>query len=353
MDKAAEYWGRQHANEALTQRGMNWLENPIIQAHINERVSGDPQVDWIDHAARTQLAGQWPLPRILSLGCGEGKLERALAERGFFQHCDASDLSPGSISIAKARAEAAGFNHIEYGVVDTNTIVLPPANYHAIWIEAALHHFHALEHVCAQMQQTLKPGGMLFLNEYVGPTQFQFTPRQKQAIQAAFDLIPAPLRKTVSSYVEEAESRAGGNNGLAWMARRSWDKLRDGDLLPALRRRLNMRRAQQAGSTFVRQQIDFPSPRDVLAADPSEAVRSADILPVLQQHFEILEMKPMGGTLLQYLLGGIAGNFAPANPGSMAVLQALIQMEDALIDCGDLQSDFVYIAAKPLPQFTP
>jgi hypothetical protein len=60
----------------------------------------------------------------------------------------------------------------------------------------------------------------------------------------------------------------------------------------------------------------------------------------------VVECNPAGGTLLHFLLHGIAGNFRPEDPESMAVLDMLIRIERTLIDVGDLPSDFVLLAAR-------
>lgn len=74
-------------------------------------------------------------------------------------------------------------------------------------------------------------------------------------------------------------------------------------------------------------------------------MRSAEIVPLLERYFEIVEFKPLGGTLLQLLLTDIAGNFR--SPEGERLLTMLFEIEDALLETGDLQSDFAYIVARP------
>ena len=90
-----------------------------------------------------------------------------------------------------------------------------------------------------------------------------------------------------------------------------------------------------------------PDLAEVARAYSSESVRSQDILPVLSRYFEIVALNKCGGTLLQFLLSGIAGNFQEDDPSSMKVLEMLFTIEDALIDFGTLDSDFVVVAARP------
>jgi hypothetical protein len=94
------------------------------------------------------------------------------------------------------------------------------------------------------------------------------------------------------------------------------------------------------------QSAPIPDPEEVRKTDPSEAVRSAEILGILRQNFDIVEYNEMGGTILQFLLSGIAGNFKSNDLNSIKVLNMAITIEDTLIEIGDIQSDFACIVAK-------
>jgi hypothetical protein len=80
--------------------------------------------------------------------------------------------------------------------------------------------------------------------------------------------------------------------------------------------------------------------------DPSEAVRSAEILPLMSQVFDLVEVKGCGGSLLHMLLEDIAGNFSTDDPAAMAHLESLFKLEDDLIQTGALQHDFAVIIAR-------
>jgi hypothetical protein len=136
---------------------------------------------------------------------------------------------------------------------------------------------------------------------------------------------------------------AGGGRGLA---RRLLDKWRDRDLWGAIRRRWQLLRAARMGAILEKATANLPTPRSVIAVDPSEAVRSAETVPVLERYFDIVEFKPLGGTILQFLLADIAGNFAQDAVGER-LLAMLFAIEDTLIEVGALPSDFAYIVAAP------
>ena len=73
--------------------------------------------------------------------------------------------------------------------------------------------------------------------------------------------------------------------------------------------------------------------------------KSSNNIGLLKRYFEIVEFKPLGGTILQFLLTDIAGNFR--SPEGERLLKMLFEIEDALLETNALQSDFGYIVARP------
>ncbi|MGC8878591.1 MAG: class I SAM-dependent methyltransferase, partial [Anaerolineae bacterium] len=327
-----------------------WEAGPELARHINAKITGDPQIDWIAYTLHKYFNGRLPLQRCLSLGCGTGHLERTLARYGAFVQCDAYDVADRSLRIARELAESNGLSSINYYLADVNQIVLPSCVYDAVWIHGAMHHFTQLEHICEQISRAIRPGGYLILNEYVGPNRFQFPIRQKQVANCSLQLLPERYRRIVREAIEMELERSPFKRGLGWSIHRLFDKVRDGDVLAAIRRRITIHFASRATRGPLKSTIVFPTARDVAAADPSEAIRSADIIPVLQRYFKIVEQKGWGGNILQFLLSGIAGNFAADDQTAQLLLRMLLNIEDTLIQCGEFESDFAFIVAQPLDQ---
>jgi SAM-dependent methyltransferase len=307
-------------------------------------------MDWIEYTLSKYFAGRLPLSQCLSLGCGSGYLERRLAGLGAFQHCDAYDVAEGSVQLAKKTAEEEGILNVSYHVTDINNIVLPAGLYDSVWIYSAMHHFEALEHVCLQIRNSLKPGGLLILNEYVGPSRIQFPARQKELINLCRQILPIRYRTPVNEPVKEPapleSERAPVKKGLGWFISKVINKTGEGDLMGVIRRRLRAYRAKVRGQSAQVGVVRFPSAREVIAADPSEAIRSEEIVGVIQGDFDIIEKNDWGGNLLQFLLSGIVGNFSTEDELSQAVLRMLINIEDVLLECGEFKSDFAHIVAR-------
>lgn len=299
--RVAEHWARKLDAPGDFSPDVYWLAIPrVVRHYMLGATRGRREDSWVNDCVFHHLADRAPVGRMLSIGCGRGELERHLSLFPAFRACDAWDISDHAIDTARRLAEAEGRDDIHYAVRDANTAEIAAERYDAIWFNNSLHHIEALERVCENVARGLKPDGWLFLNEYVGPNRFDMPTRQKDAIRAAFALIPRRLR------------RRRGPDGMGEVV--------EG---PAI-----------------------PCPEATVAADPSEAVRSADILDVVGQYFDIVEHNPAGGTILQFLLHGIAGNFRQDDDESMDVLDHLLGIERCLIQAGDLASDFAVVAAR-------
>ena len=153
-----------------------------------------------------------------------------------------------------------------------------------------MHHITALEHYLDQVRRTLKPGGLFIFNEFVGATQFQWPDAQLAHANAMLARIPERYRDSIRGH------------GL-------------------------------------KTHIERPTLELMNQIDPTEAIRSADILAEVDARFELVEARDFGGTLLQLVLEDIVGNFRDT-PEDIAVLQSLFDEEQALLASGELHSDF-------------
>jgi len=160
----------------------------------------------------------------------------------------------------------------------------------------AVHHIRELEHFYSQLHRALKPGALFVMNEFVGPNQFQWTDRQLELATDLLRRIPEHYRRSLVS--GHLKSRA------------------------------------------TRQTISHMN-----AVDPTEAVRSADIVPLLNSQFDLVERVDYGGTLLNLVLEEIAGNFQDTAE-DLAVLQPLFDAERDYLKSGEITSDFTVLVAR-------
>lgn len=294
-----ELWAREADEQVRYGKGFHWVESSLVMAYIQEQITGNPELDWLTYSYQKYVCAQRPPARILSLGCGGGALERDLCRLGFTGDIDACDFSEGAIEHARGMAAQQGLNNIHYFVSDLNQAEFSSEQYKIIFSGSALHHISNLEGLLDQLRSALVEHGLLIVNEYVGPFQLQWTPQQTRIINDLLGLLPSTYRKRISFPGETKES--------------------------------------------------FPGPstvRDMNATDPSEAIRSNEIVPLIQARFAIREHKNFGGTILHMLLQDIVGNFDPANCTDAAFLNFLIYIERILIREELLPSDFAFIVAE-------
>jgi SAM-dependent methyltransferase len=273
-----------------------------VGVRANTLITGDPNLDYTAYVAAKYLAPLQPL-HGLSLGCGAGQKELSWTDRCRFAALDAFDLSPSRIAYARSQAEAAGRTEINYQVGNASDVALPTAHYDVVFADQALHHFSPLEPLLLQIQHALKPRGYLIASEFVGPSRFQWTDRQLEVINGVLAILPHRYR-------------------------RRWT---DGGL---------------------KSKVHRPSWLTMTLGDPSEAIESASIVPLLEEHFEIVERRDYGGTIVHMLFDDIAANFVDSDGAAKSdeakqLLQLCFQIEDVLIELGELESDFALLVCRP------
>lgn len=293
----AAHWGKM-AREAP--KLSAWSDSPIVQTHINRLISGNPSVGWLEYACRKYLIrnGSGVL-RGLSIGCGAGALERQARQMGACQVIDAYDIAPGAIEEAQTLAAQEGMGGIDYAVANLNELRLSEGVYDVVFASSSIHHVANLENLFANINRGLKRSGLFFMLEYVGPSQFQFSPKVVSIINELLAILP-PAYKQGASFPSGLKT--------------------DFQVTPI---------AQMS------------------EMDPSEALRSAEILPLLAKEFVILEKKDFGGTILHMLLQDIIHNFEDGRLESACLLNLLLYLEMLLIKEYVITSDFCVVVATP------
>jgi ubiquinone/menaquinone biosynthesis C-methylase UbiE len=291
--RVVEVWSARATIPAL------WTDLDAVNRRINRMISGDGDTQYWDFVDRKYFSASSGLVG-LSLGCGAGTREINWAGLGRFSRIDAYDVSPSQIEVAtKTAAERGHGGVLNFKVGSVYDLLIPEGSYDVVFVEHALHHFTPLREVLARIERVLKPNGLFIVNEFVGPTRFQWTERQLEVINAALTLLPKKFRRTIGG----AESKARNTR---------------------------------------------PSILRMLMSDPSEAVESARIRPLLQELFDVVEVRDYGGTALSLILSAIAQNFGDDDE-SVRALSMLFDAEDLLLASGELTSDFALIVCRRRP----
>ena len=265
-----------------------WQNLPWFEERMNLLASGDPAVTHFEYVAARHLGEGLS---ALSLGCGDGAEELQWAASGRFKQIVGIDLTPEVIETANANAASSPYAEIlNFRVENAETLVIAPESLDAVIFEHALHHFKPVRTVLERVHRWLRPDGLVLVNEFVGPTRFQWTERQLEVANALLNLLPSHLRRDV--------------NGR------------------------------------VRTRVVAPS-QLAMRMDPSEAIESSEILPLLDELFERVELRRMGGTLGHLVFARIAQNFSEDDSEARRWADLVFESEDLLMDSGDIASDFV------------
>jgi SAM-dependent methyltransferase len=276
-------------------QSLVWTASPVVRRYLHRVATGDPDCDWLTAVRAHHLPPV--VRRALVLGCGSGWLERALADKGGIHAIVACDVAAETVDRASELAESEGKGWIDYRVVNLEREELPEGPFDAIVANDVLHHITGLEALYARIHDALAPRGRFVFNEYVGPNRFQYDDERIELINRYFRLFPDNLR---------------------------WDPVSNSCL-------------------WKRTRVDA---RKLMEEDPTEAVRSEDVLPLAREAFSAVAEIPYGGGLLNPLLFGVIAGFEPGRPDHDRVLEILCAAEDRLTAAGQLEPDFHIFVGK-------
>ena len=290
--KTSEFWTacleeRQAPGRAAW---MYAIDHPRLRAGLYDTYLGglDP-FSWM----RARMPA--PARHALEIGCGGGDLAFGLIEAGTCERIDAFDIAEGAIMAAQARVRELGLPTLRFHLLDGNTWLTARNQYDFVYASHALHHIENLEHLFAQVAAALRPGGVVFASDYVGPSRMQYADAHLAAMNAALATLPEAKRLD-----------------------------RFGVLKTAIQRR----------------------PVELyLQHDPSEAVRSAEIIPVMRRFFDV-EVVPMGMSLSFEVLLDIAHNFDPDDDGDNALIDGIMRLEGEAERSGEAEPLFACLVAR-------
>jgi SAM-dependent methyltransferase len=278
-------------------RGVGWTDSSLLVAeHIQPLISGvTNEGHWL-----LDLFSRLPIPRQgtwLSLNCGGGGLELLATQRALFAALDGFDPSPAAIASAQQWVEFHGVAGVRFAVATVPDLPLPPATYDVVLSQYSLHRLADPPAFLTRLDEALRPGGWLLLNEYVGPRYFQCTPQQLRIVEELLAVLPPRLRVHWPS---------GGQKTLH----------------------------------------QPPPAAHFVEHAPLEAVSSEVLVAALGERFEIVSRRDYGGSILNPLLAGIVANFDPAREDDAAILRLLALTERLLLREAAMPSDFALLVAR-------
>ena len=266
-----------------------WTSDPFIAAAIYQRISNrESRGHWIDWLFNRHLKND-RFNRILSIGCGVGDHELAIAEILPETSIDAFDFSNSSIALAQSKVRAKGLENLNLFVGNFNEIELDPSAYDLVLCSGSLHHVRELEHLLGEVRSSLTAGGLFVVNEYVGDCYNIYGEDQISFIQQVLNGLPASMR-----YIDH-----------------------------------------------------FPNPtiEDVFDRDPTEAVRAKLIPDFLRIYFSVIDERRLGGSLLHPLYPFLNIEKIQSEPDfHEAIMNGLIILDDQRLAQG--RSDFSFFICR-------
>lgn len=250
----------------------NYWQFPEICGHLNTRICGKA-LPGVSDGTRERLKSMGPFPLAVSVGCGRATKEAALLADGVVDKFVLYDLSPARLEEAARLLEKRGVRD-RAELVCADAFATPvEARYDLVYWASSLHHMPDVHAALEWSRNVLRPGGMLSVWEYVGPTRWQFSDEHLRLMNAFRAALPKDIRPKN----------------------------------PVQRRSVS----------------------EMIARDPSEAADSAEILPALEVQFPGAEVIMLGGGLYSH---GLAGILAKLEPKHAWVFDMIMAMDAAMTD---------------------
>lgn len=259
-----------------TNMQINWYDVPYVVKHVQKNITGDGEIDYANYLAGKFFQGRTNI-RMLSPGCGIGVKELQFAKIPAFARIDGFDIAPARIQEAQKRAAALGLTNANFFVGDIYDLKVGE-KYDIVLFDSCLHHFDNLDALLEKVKGYIKKDGLLVILEFTGPNRYQYSSKHVQKCNEALQLIPRTHRVFLKS-------------------------------------------------SLVKHKVWAPGYLRMYLSDPSEGIRSGDILPAIHKRFHVLEEKKLGGDLLAPVLKGTVHHYTE-NENSNHILDRLFEFEN-------------------------
>lgn len=206
------------------------------------------------------------------------------------------DVTLGPLAFARRSARAEGMgDRIAYAQAEARSLLEREKHWDAVFFHGSLHHFEDVPGILGRVRSALKPGGVLYLDEYVGRSRGDWRMRHLILPNLAYWTLPRAARRT----------------------------------------------------HIVR------SP--VTDEDPTEQIASAGILPAVERFFRVVERRDYGGNLLQIVYPNLRrpGSRGPGPAVFSAAVARLLRWEDAFLRYPGISGEVsahVVLWAEPRPE---
>ena len=274
-------------NKNVYYQGNYWNDLPEVREYMCKNLTGDKDKWWIADIQDRFCPKPFTFENALFLCDGNGWLSREFIDKKIVKHAVAFDWSTELLLEAE---EKRGQRDIHYFQADVNTITFPDNTFDLIVNNAALHHVQFLNRLNLILSRALKPEGFFINFDYVGPRRNQYSLSHWKKIIAFNKKLPFEIR-------HEA--------------------------------------------------LHYPHLPTMLAADPTEAIHSDEIIKTMQRYFNLLEQHDTNGGLAYHLLthNKKASSLQPSK--RKPIVKAILVADRAMTAEKKVPVLFSYFIAQP------
>jgi len=263
-----------------------WNDLERVVEYKNELATGNKNIHWIDDIL-TRFQDYIPFENVLIVGCGNGWLERRLYDNGVSKNFEAFDISEKYIQQAE---QEKGNRPIKYFIDDINNLQnINSKKYDAVFNFAILHHATEIENAMKKLAGCLKPNGLMFNEEYVGPAKNQYDDKHLELMLDVNSDLPEQFRSKNT-------------------------------LRPPL---ANFR------------------------IEPTEAIHSDLVRPVFEKYFDIVYERNLNGGIAYQILWNNIEKFDNSDPEARKWLEYLLENDRKLSSDGKVPILFWYGVGSP------
>ncbi|MFQ6082416.1 MAG: class I SAM-dependent methyltransferase [Candidatus Aminicenantia bacterium] len=295
LRKTAQFW-----NQVDTAASSEyWWNNKVIRNFIQKNITGDASLSWY-----TKKISERPTPfgRTLTFGDGYGMAVEAFLTKRDTTEIVYLNISKGEGLRFKKKIDELCINiPCSFIQADANTFDFSTLGFFDTIIDVgAFHHLKNFEFFFPQLNNQLNSDGIMYVDEYVGPSRWEFN-------QSVIDIINQWLTSLPKDLI--ACSKKVSRNEFIQLWKQS--------------------------------------------NDPSEAIRSGELDQMLRRYFTLIEATSFGGTLLQpfFLTSHLKpcrlniNNWHHTEIGKLES-DRLVHIENKLINSGEIQKDYLYYVFK-------
>jgi len=296
LKRTAQFWDQTDTSVSREY----WGNIKAIKKLIQRRITGDVSLSWYTKQIRERKT---PFGRILAFGDGHG-----MAAEAFLTKRDTTEIIYVNISLGEGRRFKNKMEELNINIpckfiqADANKFDFSSIGYFDTIIDVgAFHHFKNFNSIFQKLNNQLKPDGMGYVDEYVGPSKWEFSQVVIDAINELLVSLPPEL---VAYPVKEVCKKD---------FKRLWKR----------------------------------------CGDPSEAIKSSVLDQAIRGHFKVVEATFFGGSLLMpfFLTSHLnpcrlhINNWHNTEIG-ISESERLVRFEQNLVTSGKLKEDYLYYTIK-------